>query len=75
METMKEQAKKMEYPFMTLPSGAGHDAQILASVSEVGMIFIPCEDGISHSPDEKINWEDLERGTNLLLQVLLRLAG
>lgn len=74
MEVMKEEANKLEYPFMSLPSGAGHDAQILASVTDVGMIFIPCEDGISHSPDEKINWEDLEKGANLLLQVLIRLA-
>ena len=74
MEVMKEEANKLEYPFMSLPSGAGHDAQILASVTDMGMIFIPCEDGISHSPDEKINWEDLEKGANLLLQVLIRLA-
>ena len=73
-EMMKEEANKLEYPFMSLPSGAGHDAQILASVTDVGMIFIPCEDGISHSPDEKINWEDLEKGANLLLQILIRLA-
>ena len=74
MEVMKEEADKLGYPFMSFPSGAGHDAQILASVTDVGMIFIPCEDGISHSPDEKINWEDLEKGANLLLQVLIRLA-
>ncbi len=74
MEVMKEEAHKLGYPFMPLPSGAGHDAQILASITDVGMIFIPCEDGISHSPDEKINWEDLEKGANLLLHVLIRLA-
>jgi N-carbamoyl-L-amino-acid hydrolase len=74
IDLMKEEANKLGYPFISLPSGAGHDAQILASVTDVGMIFIPCEDGISHSPDEKINWEDLEKGANLLLQVLIRLA-
>jgi N-carbamoyl-L-amino-acid hydrolase len=71
---MKEECDRMGYDSMTLPSGAGHDAQIIASVADVGMIFIPCEDGISHSPKEKIKWEDLERGTNLLLQMLLRLS-
>lgn len=74
IDLMKEEANKLGYPFISLPSGAGHDAQILASVTDVGMIFIPCEDGISHSPDEKINWEDLEKGANLLLQILIRLA-
>lgn len=72
---MKEECQKLGYPFLMLPSGAGHDAQILASAAEVGMIFIPCVDGISHSPEEMINWEDLEKGANLLLAVLLRLAG
>jgi N-carbamoyl-L-amino-acid hydrolase len=71
---MEEECRKLGYPFLKLPSGAGHDAQILAAVAEPGMIFIPCVDGISHSPLEMIKWEDLEKGANLLLQVLLRMA-
>ena len=74
LKIMKEECEKLGYSHMTLPSGAGHDVQILASLAEPGMIFIPCLDGISHSPQEMIKWEDLEKGTNLLLQVLLRLA-
>jgi acetylornithine deacetylase/succinyl-diaminopimelate desuccinylase-like protein len=38
------------------------------------MIFIPCLDGISHAPEEAIRWEDLEKGANLLLRTLARLA-
>jgi len=64
LNIIKEENKKLEYPF----------AQILSSAAEVGMIFIPCEDGISHSPQEMIKWEDLEKGANLLLHVLLKLA-
>jgi len=71
---LKEECEKLGYPYMLLPSGAGHDAQILASRAEAGMIFIPCLDGLSHSPQEAIRWEDLEKGANLLLQALLRLA-
>ena len=74
LEIMKEECEKLGYSSMTLPSGAGHDVQILASIAEPGMIFIPCVDGISHSPQEMIQWEDLEKGANLLLQVLIRLA-
>lgn len=74
LNIMKKECEKLGYSHMTLPSGAGHDVQILASLAEPGMIFIPCLDGISHSPQEKIKWEDLEKGANLLLQVLLRLA-
>jgi N-carbamoyl-L-amino-acid hydrolase len=75
IEMIKEECQKLGYSFLMLPSGAGHDAQILAKAAEVGMIFIPCVDGISHSPQEMIKWEDLEKGANLLLAVLLKLAG
>ncbi len=71
---MKEECGKLGYSWIPLTSGAGHDAQIVAPLTETGMIFIPCRDGISHSPDEMIDWKDLEKGANLLLQTLLRLA-
>jgi N-carbamoyl-L-amino-acid hydrolase len=74
IDIMREECESLEYASMTLPSGAGHDAQILASIADIGMIFIPCEDGISHSPLEKVKWEDLEKGTTLLLHTLIRLA-
>lgn len=71
---LKEESSKLGYESMPLPSGAGHDAQIIASIADSGMIFIPCEDGISHSPKEKIKWEDLDKGANLLLQMLVKLS-
>ena len=74
MDMIKKESDRLGYEYITLPSGAGHDAQIIASVAEPGMIFIPCEDGISHSPKEKIKWEDLDKGANLLLQMLVKLS-
>lgn len=74
LSTLEKECDRLGYPHMKLRSGAGHDAQILAAVADVGMVFIPCEDGISHSPAEKISWEDLEKGANLLLRALLQLA-
>lgn len=71
---LKEECGNLGYPFLPMASGAGHDAQILAPLTEAGMIFIPCRDGISHSPEEMIAWADLEKGANLLLRTLLRLA-
>jgi len=73
-DLLSEECRKLKYSTLTLPSGAGHDAQILAEVTDSGMIFIPCEDGISHSPEENIQWEDLEKATNLLLHALVSLA-
>lgn len=60
--------------FQRMPSGAGHDAQNLATVTEAGMIFIPSKGGRSHRPDEASDWEAIERGANVLLHTLLTLA-
>ncbi|MBI4512825.1 MAG: Zn-dependent hydrolase [Gemmatimonadetes bacterium] len=57
----------------TMPSGAGHDAQAMARIGPVGMIFIPSVGGISHSPKELSRPEDLENGANVLLRTLLKL--
>ncbi len=58
-----------------MPSGAGHDAQMLARVCPAGMIFVPSVAGISHNPAEHTADADLEAGANVLLQAMLRLAG
>ncbi len=56
-----------------MPSGAGHDAQDLARICPMGMIFVPSVQGISHSPLELTRPEDVRNGANLLLQTILRL--
>jgi N-carbamoyl-L-amino-acid hydrolase len=71
---LEEECRTLGYTAMKITSGAGHDAQILAGACEAGMIFIPSPDGISHSPEERVNWDDLEKGANLLLRALVRLA-
>jgi beta-ureidopropionase / N-carbamoyl-L-amino-acid hydrolase len=58
---------------LALPSGAGHDAQELARIAPMGMIFIPSVGGISHSPKEYSRPEDVANGANVLLQAVLRL--
>ncbi len=58
----------------SLTSGAGHDAQSLADLCPVGMIFVPSVDGISHSPKEFTEWEDCVNGANVLLHAVLKLG-
>jgi N-carbamoyl-L-amino-acid hydrolase len=55
-----------------LPSGAGHDAQSVAGFTDIGMIFVPSVDGVSHSPREFTSPEDCTNGANVLLNALLR---
>ena len=57
-----------------MPSGAGHDAQMLARVCPTSMIFVPSINGLSHNPAEDTSAEDLEAGANVLLQMVLQLA-
>ena len=58
---------------MKLPSGAGHDAQQIAKLCPMGMIFVPSVGGISHSPKELTTWEDCANGANVLLRTVLEL--
>lgn len=60
---------------MALPSGAGHDAQAMASITNSGMLFVPSVDGISHSPQEYTSPEDCANGASTLLNALLLLDG
>jgi beta-ureidopropionase / N-carbamoyl-L-amino-acid hydrolase len=61
-------------PWRRLYSAAGHDAQNLAAVADAGMVFIPSRGGRSHRVDEMSDADAIERGTNVLLHTLLRLA-
>jgi N-carbamoyl-L-amino-acid hydrolase len=56
-----------------LPSGAGHDAQMMAQLSPMGMIFVPSVRGISHSPLELTHWDDCARGADVLLGTVLEM--
>jgi N-carbamoyl-L-amino-acid hydrolase len=60
---------------LTLHSGAAHDTQIMNHVTRTGMIFVPSQEGRSHSTAEWTALEDIERGANTLLNTLYQLAG
>jgi N-carbamoyl-L-amino-acid hydrolase len=68
-----ETAKSLGLSTEWLPSGAGHDAQEIARLCPVGMIFVPSAGGISHSPKEYSRPEDIANGANVLLHTLLKL--
>jgi N-carbamoyl-L-amino-acid hydrolase len=71
---LQGECEALGYPSLVLPSGAGHDAQILAAKTDTAMVFIPSPDGVSHSPLETVRWDELEKGANLLLRALVKLA-
>ena len=72
---LEDEAKKLGIKTLTLPSGAGHDAMNLIKLaSSVGMLFIPCVDGISHNTKEAINFKDAVAATKILTNALIRLS-
>ncbi|MHC0471018.1 Zn-dependent hydrolase [Citrobacter sp. EBS8] len=74
VNAVEDEAKRQALSCRRLPSGAGHDAQFMASVCPAGMIFVPCVDGISHNVKEHSEAKDLIAGANVLLQVVLQRA-
>jgi N-carbamoyl-L-amino-acid hydrolase len=71
MKVVEESARSLSCSTLALPSGAGHDAQSIALVAPMGMIFVPSAEGISHSPQEYTSPEDVERGATVLLHSVL----
>jgi N-carbamoyl-L-amino-acid hydrolase len=72
-KVIEDTAKSLGLSTKRLPSGAGHDAQEIARLCPVGMIFVPSVGGISHSPKEYSRPEDIANGANVLLHTLLKL--
>ncbi len=54
-----------------IPSGAGHDAQAIAAITDTAMIFVPSVNGVSHAPEEFSTPEDCANGAQVLLNLLL----
>ncbi len=71
---IEKRAQALDNSVHRMPSGAGHDAQMLARVCPSGMIFVPSVNGISHNPAEFTSAQDLHAGANVLLHVMLELA-
>jgi len=71
-EIIGDVAKGLGYSTRAMPSGAGHDAQAMAQLGPMGMIFIPSIGGISHSPKEFSTPEDIERGARVLMGAVLQ---
>ncbi|HLG46229.1 MAG TPA: Zn-dependent hydrolase [Reyranella sp.] len=71
---VRDKAQALGLSHMDMPSGAGHDAMHIARLCPAGMIFVPCERGISHNEIENATPEDLAAGTKVLVEVLEALA-
>ena len=67
-------AKELGYANMPIISGAGHDAVYLSRVAPTAMVFVPCEDGISHNEIENASKDDVAAGCDVLLRAMIERA-
>ena len=74
VDLVEATARRLGHSVKRLPSGAGHDAQMLARVCPTGMVFVPSHRGLSHNPGEYTAPADLAAGADVLLQVMIELA-
>ncbi|MDQ0207276.1 Zn-dependent hydrolase [Alkalicoccobacillus murimartini] len=74
VQSIQKSAKTLNYTSKRMVSGAGHDAQFIASMVPTAMIFVPSAGGKSHDEDEYTSWEECERGVNVLLETVLELS-
>jgi allantoate deiminase len=65
---------RLGLPAFHMISGAAHDAQVMTALADVGMIFVRCREGISHSPEEYVTPEDVFLGAKVLYQTALQLV-
>ncbi|MBT5653948.1 MAG: M20 family metallo-hydrolase [Alphaproteobacteria bacterium] len=72
--TILEVVQNLDIPHMSIYSGAGHDAQNFSDFCPTGMIFVPCEKGISHNERENATPSDLAAGARVLADTIVELA-
>ena len=74
INAIRDAAAALNLPAREIVSGAGHDAMYLSTVAPASMIFVPCENGLSHNEDEAAKASDLAAGCNVLLHAMLSSA-
>ncbi|WP_428394884.1 allantoate amidohydrolase [Lichenicoccus sp.] len=67
---LEQAAASLDLATMRLPSGAGHDAMVMAQLCPMAMLFVRCAGGISHNPAERITASDAECAVNVLTRAL-----
>lgn len=74
VKILEEICKEKNIPYHKMVSGAFHDSMMVAKFAPIAMIFVPSKDGVSHSPEEWSDYDDIAKGTDILAETLLKLA-
>ena len=74
-KVIQEAATDLGLLWLSLPSRASHDAARIASIAPIGMIFVPSHNGLSHTPEEWTEFQDIADGAGILGHALMKLDG
>lgn len=74
VDAVRSAARELGYAHTDITSQAGHDAYFMARLCPTGMIFVPCANGVTHHPDERITEADSTAGANVLLHAVVNWA-
>ena len=74
MGTMEKKSEENGLKYRKMTSGAGHDAMIMSSITETGLVFVPSKDGRSHCPEEWTDYDQLQKGIELIYHTILEIG-
>lgn len=74
-EVIQEASTELGLPWLSLPSRASHDAARIASITPIGMVFVPSRNGLSHAPEEWTDFQYISLGARVLGRALMKLDG
>lgn len=74
VELIDKTCKELNISSQKITSGAYHDALSMVKMADIGMIFVPSVNGVSHAPEEFTHFEDIYREARVLCEVLVKLA-
>lgn len=74
VEMFQKSAEEIGFSHKMMLSGAGHDAMIMSQITDVGLIFVPSKGGKSHSKDEWTDYDQLQKGIELVYETVIKLG-
>ncbi len=74
LSILNKNSDKLGFKKQSMLSGAGHDAMVMASITDVGLIFVPSKDGRSHCPEEWTDYIDLQKGIEVICETIIEIS-
>lgn len=71
---LNKHSDNLGFSVQSMLSGAGHDAMVMASITDVGLVFVPSKDGRSHCPEEWTDYEDLQKGIEIVCETIIEIS-